>query len=104
MQIFNEKRYLPYRIPLFPPSLFSAVNVQLITLIFIKVLIFQIVYDRFPLIAICIQGPVAQWLERRTHNPLVAGSSPAGPISIHHSGYNPNTRSRIKDSCSYFLL
>ena len=24
-------------------------------------------------------GPVAQWLEQGTHNPLVAGSSPAGP-------------------------
>ena len=25
------------------------------------------------------KGPVAQWLEQGTHNPLVAGSSPAGP-------------------------
>lgn len=25
-------------------------------------------------------GPVAQWLERRTHNPLVGGSNPSGPI------------------------
>ena len=24
------------------------------------------------------QGPVAQWIERRTSNPKVAGSSPAG--------------------------
>ena len=26
-------------------------------------------------------GPVAQWLEQGTHNPLVVGSSPTGPIS-----------------------
>jgi hypothetical protein len=24
-------------------------------------------------------GPIAQWLEQRTHNPLVPGSSPGGP-------------------------
>ncbi len=24
-------------------------------------------------------GPIAQWLEQRTHNPLVLGSSPSGP-------------------------
>ena len=24
-------------------------------------------------------GPVAQWLEQGTHNPLVVGSSPTGP-------------------------
>ena len=29
----------------------------------------------------CMHGPLAQWLEQRTHNPLVAGSSPAGPTS-----------------------
>jgi hypothetical protein len=28
-----------------------------------------------------IQGLVAQWLERGTHNPLVAGSIPAGPTT-----------------------
>jgi hypothetical protein len=27
-------------------------------------------------------GPVAQWLEQRTHNPLVLGSSPSRPTSI----------------------
>ena len=27
-------------------------------------------------------GPLAQWLEQRTHNPLVAGSNPAGPIRV----------------------
>ena len=26
-------------------------------------------------------GPIAQWLEQRTHNPLVLGSSPSGPTS-----------------------
>ena len=26
-------------------------------------------------------GPVAQWLEQRTHNPLVLGSSPSGPTT-----------------------
>ena len=25
-----------------------------------------------------LYGPVAQWSEQRTHNPLVAGSNPAG--------------------------
>ena len=29
-------------------------------------------------IQIAINGPVAQWLEQGTHNPLVAGSNPAG--------------------------
>ena len=29
-------------------------------------------------INLAIQGPVAQWLEQGTHNPLVAGSNPAG--------------------------
>ena len=28
---------------------------------------------------ILLAGPVAQWLEQRTHNPLVVGSSPTGP-------------------------
>ena len=28
-----------------------------------------------------VQGLVAQWLERGTHNPLVAGSIPAGPTT-----------------------
>ena len=27
-------------------------------------------------------GPIAQWLEQRTHNPLVQGSSPCGPINL----------------------
>ena len=27
-------------------------------------------------------GPVAQWLEQRTHNPSVPGSSPGGPTSL----------------------
>ena len=27
-------------------------------------------------------GPVAQWLEQRTHNPLVPGSSPGGPTKF----------------------
>ena len=26
-------------------------------------------------------GPVAQWLEQGTHNPLVVGSSPTGPTT-----------------------
>ena len=29
-------------------------------------------------IQIAINGPVAQWSEQGTHNPLVAGSNPAG--------------------------
>ena len=29
-------------------------------------------------------GPLAQWLEQRTHNPLVVGSSPTWPI---YSGF-----------------
>ena len=28
-------------------------------------------------------GPVAQWLEQRTHNPLVLGSSPSRPTKFH---------------------
>ena len=31
-------------------------------------------------------GPIAQWLEQRTHNPLVQGSSPCGPTSLRQ-GY-----------------
>ena len=27
-------------------------------------------------------GPVAQWLEQGTHNPLVVGSSPTGPTFV----------------------
>ena len=27
------------------------------------------------------KGPLAQWLEQRTHNPLVVGSNPTGPIN-----------------------
>ena len=27
-------------------------------------------------------GPIAQWLEQRTHNPLVLGSSPSGPTNF----------------------
>ena len=27
-------------------------------------------------------GPIAQWLEQRTHNPLVPGSSPGGPTKL----------------------
>ena len=29
---------------------------------------------------LCYSGPVAQWLAQATHNRLVAGSNPAGPI------------------------
>ncbi len=28
--------------------------------------------------------PVAQWLEQRTHNPLVVGSNPTWPIKVIH--------------------
>ena len=37
-----------------------------------------------------ISGPVAQWLEQGTHNPLVAGSNPAGPT---HCMRNPRGES-----------
>ncbi len=30
----------------------------------------------------CYSGPIAQWLEQRTHNPLVLGSSPSGPTIL----------------------
>jgi hypothetical protein len=33
------------------------------------------------------KGPVAQWLEQRTHNPLVASSSLAGPTSNLRKGW-----------------
>ena len=33
-------------------------------------------------LSISLPGPLAQWLEQRTHNPLVAGSNPAGPINL----------------------
>jgi hypothetical protein len=29
-----------------------------------------------------VEGPIAQWLEQRTHNPLVPGSSPGGPTKV----------------------
>ena len=35
-----------------------------------------------PLATIPIRGPIAQWSEQRTHNPLVPGSSPGGPTSV----------------------
>ena len=28
------------------------------------------------------EGPIAQWLEQRTHNPLVRGSNPCGPTHV----------------------
>ena len=28
-------------------------------------------------------GPVAQWLEQRTHNPLVLGSNPSRPTKVY---------------------
>jgi hypothetical protein len=30
-------------------------------------------------------GPIAQWLEQETHNFLVGGSNPSGPIETSHS-------------------
>ena len=33
-------------------------------------------------IQIAINGPVAQWSEQGTHNPLVAGSNPAGSTKL----------------------
>ena len=39
----------------------------------------KVVRVRVPLSA---PGPVAQWLEQGTHNPLVAGSNPAGPTIL----------------------
>lgn len=33
-------------------------------------------------VQIAINGPVAQWSEQGTHNPLVAGSNPAGSTKI----------------------
>ena len=42
-------------------------------------------------------GPVAQWLERGTHNPLVAGSIPAGPTLIFASLFA--RRREASDSC-----
>ena len=33
-------------------------------------------------IQIAITGPVAQWSEQGTHNPLVAGSNPAGSTKL----------------------
>ena len=33
-------------------------------------------------IQIAINGPVLQWSEQGTHNPLVAGSNPAGSTKI----------------------
>jgi hypothetical protein len=32
-----------------------------------------------------LEGPIAQWLEQRTHNPLVPGSSPGGPTKFFYS-------------------
>ena len=34
------------------------------------------------IIIISYLGPVAQWLEQGTHNPLVVGSNPTGPTII----------------------
>src|SRR6185312_16452872 len=31
------------------------------------------------------RGPIAQWLEQGTHNPLVPGSSPGGPTILRTS-------------------
>src|SRR5690606_37629786 len=43
------------------------------------------------------RGPLAQRLEQRTHNPLVAGSNPAGPTNKIRS------RGEIPGSFFYFL-
>jgi hypothetical protein len=32
-----------------------------------------------------LSGPLAQWLEQRTHNPLVVGSNPTGAITSYKS-------------------
>ncbi len=34
------------------------------------------------IISTCMRGPLAQWLEQRTHNPLVTCSSHVGPTKI----------------------
>src|ERR1700676_1359203 len=39
-------------------------------------------------------GPVAQWSERGTHNPLVAGSIPAGPTG-RDAGQRPKLCSAL---------
>src|ERR1700739_4620489 len=31
---------------------------------------------------LAVEGPVAQWLEQGTHNPLVGGSNPSGPTRV----------------------
>ena len=36
--------------------------------------------SRLELNTIILRGLVAQWLEQRTHNPLVPGSSPGEPM------------------------
>jgi hypothetical protein len=33
-------------------------------------------------VSVAIEGPLAQRLEQRTHNPLVPGSNPGGPTSL----------------------
>lgn len=46
-------------------------------------------------------GPIAQWLEQRTHNSLVAGSSPAGPTIILEGMVTASDFQR-KVSCVYY--
>ena len=43
-------------------------------------------------------GPVAQWLEQATHNRLVGGSNPSGPIFAPHSIVPPRFSLQIDDS------
>ncbi len=40
-------------------------------------------------------GLVAQWLEQRTHNPLVLGSSPSGPTKFHFAALSQMVRGGI---------
>ena len=47
-------------------------------------------------------GGVAQWLEQRTHNPLVAGSSPATPTKYYFLG--DNTDSALAGFCLFLYI
>ena len=46
-------------------------------------------------------GPVAQWLEQGTHNPLVVGSSPTGPTIVLNSNSYFFSANMVKKSQIY---
>jgi hypothetical protein len=46
-----------------------------------EAVLWTVIHGVINAIELNLAGPVAQWLEQGTHNPLVGGSNPSGPTS-----------------------